>query len=270
MRVGGQLVTGPGKDDGDPDDVLRPSAPEIAAVLDVLLDAERYRAEEPENGLLIDAVRSVRRIGAAVNTSRSAIEAAAEAGIDLLLVHHASWPDIDLRLHKRKMDRLRELGISLYVAHASLDAAPEIGTGDALAGLIGLPVEGRFASYMGGDAGVHGGWAGTLGDLAEALQVAIGGSPEVHANLARCERVGMVTGGGGLTSYLDEAIDLGCDTYLTGEGGMYTRLFAKEAGLNLVLGGHYRTEAPGIRALAEHAAGTFALPWLFVEDDAIG
>jgi putative NIF3 family GTP cyclohydrolase 1 type 2 len=51
---------------------------------------------------------------------------------------------------------------------------------------------------------------------------------------------------------------------------MYTRLYAKEARVNLVLAGHYRTEAPGIRALAERTARQFEVDWEFVEDDPIG
>ena len=243
---------------------------DIATYLDEVLDAERFRAAEPENALLIDAERPVRRIGAAVNTSARAIEAAAEAGVDLLLVHHASWPYIDLRTHEPKMARLRERGISLYCAHASLDGAAEIGTGPVLAHMIGLSVDGRFAMYQGAQAGVQGPWSGSLGELGTALESAIGGSPEIHQNAERCERVGIVTGSGGLTSWLEEALDLGCDTYVTGEGSMYTRLFAREVGIDLVLAGHYRTEAPGIRALAQRTAARFALEWVFVEDEAIG
>lgn len=243
---------------------------EVAAFLDDLLGAERFRQEEPENGLLLDAGRPVQRIGAAVNTTFRAIQGAAEAGVELLLVHHPSWPYIDIGLHERKMERLREVGVSLYGAHASLDAASEIGTGDALAQLIGLTVEGRFAGYLGGQTGVYGGWHGSLQDLVAAVRDALGVDPEVHSNADRCTRLGVITGAGGMTSWLEEAKALGCDTYLTGEGSMYTRLFAKEAGLNLVLAGHYRTEAPGISALARRAAERHGIDWVFIEDDPIG
>lgn len=218
----------------------------------------------------MDGRRPVTRIGAAVNTTFAAIDRAAYAGVDLLLVHHASWPNIDRRLHEPKLARLRELGISLYCAHASLDAAPGVGTGDALMRRLGMTTDGRFAEYEGGLAGVHGRWTGTLEDLATALREAIGAEPEVIQRVARCERVGIVTGGGGMTGWLEEAQDLGCDTYLTGEGSMYTRLFAHEARMNLVMGGHYRTEAPGIHALATWAAERHGLDWIAIEDEPFG
>jgi putative NIF3 family GTP cyclohydrolase 1 type 2 len=242
----------------------------VAAWLDDLLDAHKFRANEPENGLIVDAGRLVRRVGAAVNTSFQAIEAALDAGIDLLLVHHASWPYIDLGLHEEKLARLKLLGISLYCAHASLDGAPDVGTGDSLARLLGIDVQGRFAEYEGALAGVHGLWRGSLDDLVAALVREIGGVPEVHRQQARCDRVGIVTGAGSFTSWVEEARALGCDTYLTGEGSMYTRLYAKEAHVNLVLAGHYRTEAPGVRTLAERTAEHFEIEWRFVEDDPIG
>lgn len=240
------------------------------AWLDDLLDAPSFRTHEPENGLIVDAGRDVRRIGAAVNTSFQAIEAAAVADIDLLLVHHASWSYIDLGLHEEKLARLKLLGISLYCAHASLDGAPDIGTGASLARLLGIDVQGRFAEYEGAPAGVRGIWPGSLDDLVARLVREIGGVPEVVRSQSRCDRVGIVTGAGGMTSWVEEARALGCDTYLTGEGSMYTRLYAREAHLNLVLAGHYRTEAPGIRALAERTAQHFEVDWQFIEDEPIG
>ena len=246
------------------------SAVEIAAYLDEMLNAEFFRQHEPENGLVVDGERPVTLIGAAVNTTFAAIEAAAAAGAQMLLVHHASWPYIDRSLHEPKVARLRELGISLYCAHASLDGADKIGTGFALAELVGLAVVGRFAEYEGAPAGVHGSWSTDLDLFVGAIRSAVGGQPEVVRASERCQQIGIVPGAGGLTSWLEEARDLGCDTYLTGEGSMYTRLFAREAGMNLILAGHYRTEAPGIRGLAARASSELDVSWTFVEDEPIG
>jgi putative NIF3 family GTP cyclohydrolase 1 type 2/ribonuclease HI len=251
-------------------EVVPRSPSEIADFLDTLLNAASFRANEPENGLMLDAGQPVRLVGASVNTSFAAIDAAADAGAELLLVHHASWSYIDRSLHEKKMARLRERGVSLYCAHASLDGADRIGTGFAMAGLLGIDVDGRFAEHEGAPAGVFGQWTGNLADLVRKTASSIGGQPEVHENSTRSARVGMVTGAGGFTSFVEEARDLGCDTYLTGEGSMYTRLFAREAGINLVLAGHYRTEAPGIKGLAAEVAKRLDVGWQFIEDEPIG
>ena len=109
-----------------------------------------------------------------------------------------------------------------------------------------------------------------LDDLVSMLAAQLGGEPEVHRNAPRCDRVGIVTGAGSYTKWVEEARALGCDTFVTGEGSMYTRLYAKEVHVNLVLADHYRTEAPGIRTLAERCASQFALDWAFIEDQPIG
>jgi putative NIF3 family GTP cyclohydrolase 1 type 2 len=81
-------------------------------------------------------------------------------------------------------------------------------------------------------------------------------------NNAAFKRVGIVPGGGGSTHYLAAALESGCDTFLTGEGSLYTELFAREVGLTLVYASHVATEFPGICALVAQTAAEFALPWV--------
>jgi putative NIF3 family GTP cyclohydrolase 1 type 2 len=73
----------------------------------------------------------------------------------------------------------------------------------------------------------------------------------------------VVTGGGG--SLVGDAIDLGLDAFVTGEGSHHTYFDAKELGIHVLLGGHYATETFGVRALAEHVADRFGLTWSFVD-----
>ena len=246
------------------------TAREIATWLDAELDAARYRVEEPENGLVVDAGGDVKRIASAVNTTFRSIELAAAAGAQLLLVHHPSWSYIDRDLHPRKLAALADAGVSLYGAHASLDCAPENGTGHELARLLEIRVEGRFAPYEGSLAGVHGTFDGGWDRLVQAMGTALGMPPEAHRNAATAGRIGIVTGAGGMTAWIEEAAGLGCDTYVTGEGSMYTRLYAREAGVNLLLGGHDLTERPGIEALGERTAAAFGLEHRFIEEPSIG
>jgi putative NIF3 family GTP cyclohydrolase 1 type 2 len=62
---------------------------------------------------------------------------------------------------------------------------------------------------------------------------------------------------------------LGCDTVLSGEANMFGLLFAKEAGLNLVLAGHYATETPGMMALSARLARDLHVDVTFIPEDAI-
>ena len=60
---------------------------------------------------------------------------------------------------------------------------------------------------------------------------------------------------------------LGCDTFLSGEAIFFGILFAKEAGLNLVLAGHYATEVPGVLALAARIARDLHLDVTFIPEE---
>ena len=247
-----------------------PTAVDIAGWLDEELEAARYRAEEPENGLVVDAGGPVTVVASTVNTTFRSIALAAAAGAQLLLVHHPSWSYIDRDLHERKLAALRDAGVSLYGAHASLDCAPAHGTGHELAAMLGITVEGRFAPYEGSLAGVHGTVEGGWDALVATVASALGRGPEAHRNASTARHVGIVTGAGSYTMWLEEAIALGCDTYITGEGSMYTRLYAREAGINLLLGGHDLTERPGIEALGRRTAEQFGLEHRYVEEPHIG
>jgi dinuclear metal center YbgI/SA1388 family protein len=242
------------------------SLADIVSYLDDLLEVTKYEEDEPSNGLMIDAGRPVERIAAAVNTSFATIEGAANAGAQLLLVHHTTWASIDLELKEEKERALREAGVSLYAAHAALDCAPEFGNADSLARLLGVEVAGRFMAWAGGQAGVVGRTEGTFAQLVGRARSALGVPVESWENSETFGRVAIVTGAGYWTRMLDEAHALGCDTYVTGEGAMYTKLYAKEAGINLILGTHYATEAPGIKSLAGLVSEKFDVPWTFVEE----
>jgi putative NIF3 family GTP cyclohydrolase 1 type 2 len=52
---------------------------------------------------------------------------------------------------------------------------------------------------------------------------------------------------------------------VTGEGAHWTYFDAEELHLNVYYGGHYLTETFGVRALAEHLAERFSLPWTFLD-----
>jgi len=247
------------------------SVDEIAAFLDRLLEAPRYEASEPgSNGLVYrsEAGPGVSKFAVAVNTSLATIVGAARSGAQLLVVHHPSWPAIDLHLHEEKMALLREGGISLYAAHASLDCAPEFGNSAVLAGLLGIGVEGTFGAYHGGQAAVIGRAEGSFRALIQRAARELGVDVEAHEHAKTFGRVAVCAGAGGETAWLEEARSLGADTYVTGEGSMFTRMFARETGMNLLFGTHHATEAPGIKALGERIALEAQIPFEFIADSA--
>jgi dinuclear metal center YbgI/SA1388 family protein len=240
---------------------------DLVAYLDDLLNVAQYMEEQPSNGLMVDGGRDVTRIAAAVSTSFTSIAGARDSGAELLLVHHTTWENVDRGLKPRKEAMLREAGISLYGAHAALDCAPEFGNNDVLARLLGVRIEGRFLEWAGGRPGVYGEVDGTFDELLERLRAVNGTPVEAWRNNGSFGRIAIVTGAASWTAILEEAQALGCDTYITGEGTMDTKRFAREIGVNLVFGTHYGTEQHGVTELAARLSSHFGLPWTFVPED---
>lgn len=221
------------------------------------------------NGLQVAGPAEVESVATAVDASAGTIEAAAELGVDLLMVHHGLfWEGLQPvvgRLHRR-LSRLIESGVALYSCHLPLDGHAEIGNCVLLARSLGLSLEGRLGAYEGADLG----WWGRLpapmepAGLQEAVETSVGGpvralpgGPDV------VETVGVLTGGGG--SFVREAAELGLDAFVTGEGAHHTYFDAIEFGIHVLFAGHYATETFGIRALGEHLTERFGLEHHFID-----
>ena len=220
------------------------------------------------NGLQVQGSEEVRKIVAAVDTSEAGIRDASEQDADLLLVHHGLFWDGLRPLTGRRYRKVRALldaGIGLYSAHLPLDSHPGMGNCVLLARALGLEVEGRFGSYEGAPIG----WCGAPAEweraaLVERCEEVLGGPVQLlDGGPERLRRVAVVTGGGG--SFLEEAAGQGVDTLVTGEGSHHTFVDAHELGLNVIYGGHYRTETFGVKALAAHLAEVFDLEWDFLD-----
>src|SRR5205814_9110331 len=106
--------------------------------------------------------------------------------------------------------------------------------------------------------------AGTRRGLSRALAAARGAARRVLPLVPeRIGRVGIVTGAG--ASLIPQAAAAGLDTFVTGEGPHETFFDAEELKINVIFGGHYATETVGVKALAEHLAAKFKLPWSFLD-----
>jgi putative NIF3 family GTP cyclohydrolase 1 type 2 len=86
-----------------------------------------------------------------------------------------------------------------------------------------------------------------------------------HSGTHRTRRWGVVTGAGISVDTLREAVELGLDTVITGEGPHWSAVDAEEKGLVIVYAGHYATETLGVQALAAWMAAQAGVPWNFVD-----
>jgi len=248
---------------------LQPTAKSLVEVkeyLDELLHVAGL--DESGNGLVVGGRPMVGKVGLAVNCSFQAIESAIRRGCDLLITHHAAWPHVDQQLSAQKYDRLRQAGLNYYAAHECLDLAREFGTADALARAVRVAVQGTF-DLAGEALAVHGLTTGHFREFVVRVGNQLGVEPRKWKNSNSFGHVGLIPGWGGRTDWMAQAQALGCDTFLTGETNLFGLLFAREAGLNLVVAGHYATETPGVMALGARIARDLKLEVTFIPEEMV-
>lgn len=219
------------------------------------------------NGLQVENDGRVRRLAAAVDASLPTVRLAAEAGADLLLVHHGLfWAQRQpwVGPTRRLLATLVEHNLAVYSSHLPLDAHPRLGNNARLSAALGLRPARPFFQYKGQAIGCEARARLPRHELAARFQRALGRPVRlIPAGPATCRRIGIVTGGAG--DELRQAAEAGLDTFVTGEGPHWTFSLAEELGLNVLYGGHYATETFGIKALAAHLARRFQLPWVFLD-----
>jgi dinuclear metal center YbgI/SA1388 family protein len=245
----------------------------IAAHLDALLRVrETPDYSQALNGLQVEHRGPVTRIAAAVDTSARTIRGAAEAGANLLLVHHGLfWGGLQplTGRHYARVRLLLDHDIALYSAHLPLDAHETFGNSLLLARELGLRADAGFARHETIDCGVRGAADIDTAELAARLGAfasSNGGSAVSSAMPAgrRTRSWAICSGAGVNVGTLGEAEALGIDTLISGEGPHWSAVDAEERGLVIIYAGHYATETLGVRALGDHLSATFGVPSSFI------
>lgn len=225
------------------------------------------------NGLQIDrgeATGTVSRVAFAVDASERAVKAAAAAGAELLVVHHGiSWGGGIRRIQGGVGAVVRaaiKSDLALYACHLPLDAHPVLGNNAQLADLFGLAGITPAFSY-------HGNVIGCVGH-ASAARVARGlerfrtpcGGFALPAKCAARKRLTVGVCSGGAAEFAEDAKNLGCDLYLTGEANWGEVVAAENCGMPIVCLGHYATEVWGVRAVARSMKRTLRVETLDLTD----
>jgi dinuclear metal center YbgI/SA1388 family protein len=233
---------------------------EFVSRLDDRLDTDAYSdVDASANGLQVGPPEAtIDHAAFAVDAAEATISAAADVGADALVVHHGlSWGGIE-RVTDRQYDRIAALvdaNIALYVSHLPLDGHQALGNAAVLADQLGLTDTEPFGTM----GPVTVGQQGTAPSSLTRSELTATFEPELEGDDVQTldfgpeeiEQVAIVTGSG--TDWLDEAREAGADTLITGEGKQQVYHRAREAGLNVVLAGHYATETGGVQRLQELA-----------------
>ena len=241
------------------------------------LDALLRTSETPDyktalNGVQLANRTPITKVAAAVDCSRFTIEQTIAQGANLLLVHHGLfWGGLQPLTgpHLERVRLLIDHDVALYAAHLPLDAHERIGNSRLLAGALGLEPTAGFARHEHIFCGVRGTTTlptATVLDRCQRFSATHGGTAIASAMPAdrMTKHWAICTGAGAGHSTIAEAVALGVDTLIVGEGPHWSAVDAPEKGLVIIYAGHYATETLGVRALADHVTATFGLPWSWI------
>ncbi len=241
---------------------------ELAHYTQQLMQVERFKDYAP-NGLQVEGREEVSKIVTGVTASMALLEAARDVGADLVLVHHGYfWRNEDARITGIKRKRiafLLEHQLNLMAYHLPLDAHPELGNNVQLGKILGVVPIG----YAGESNLIAFGvlekaltlmeFSAQLEDRLHRTPLIIGSQQKLVKKVAWCT--------GAAQGYMDEAIALGADVYISGEVSEQITHQSRETGVAYIAAGHHATERYGIKALGEHLAERFDLRHEYIEID---
>jgi len=217
-----------------------------------LFDSEKLNQFPQEWGFTVRGSDGISKIGYCTNLTPHTVEAAIRQGVDLILTHHDAWSFM-YGMPEVCTSKLEEHAISSSFFHLPLDDA-DFGTNAALAGKLGLRniekstlIEGVFHCGRIGELAD----GKPLDDVKAMLESILGETVRAWQNHdCSIRKACIVCGGGTMTDYVKEAVERGCDLYITGEKCLYTVEFAQFAGIDLIIGSHTATELPGVESFA--------------------
>ncbi len=235
---------------------------DILAYLEAL--APGYMTEDWDNAGLLCGHKDcqVRKILVALDPFYSVCQEAIAEKADLIVTHHplifrdAMAAVNDDTQTGRCLLTLIEHGIAAINAHTNLDKAPG-GINDVLASTLGLRNIEVVAPVGTGSSGQPYG----LLRCGEVDEQPLSAFLAAVKEKLRCKGLRYVSGGkpvrkvavggGSCADGMHEALEAGCDTFVTADIKYNQFRTAYELGLNLIDAGHFHTENPTMPVLAE-------------------
>ncbi len=224
------------------------------------------------NGLQVEGVEDVKKIVSGVTLSQKLIEKAIEKDAQMIMVHHGFFgkhfgdePRI-VRSIKGRLKMLLSQDINVAGFHLPLDAHGEIGNNASLLRLLGLEKKEVISCKHFGDVGFVGEFENDM-DFKEFVKLVDEKldtkSYAIQGGLLKVKRVGVI-GGSAQDEYVT-ALELGADTYLTGDIKEHNVRAVEEDGINFINAGHYNTEKLGIQNLGDLVAEKFGVDVEFID-----
>ena len=216
----------------------------IAQWLDDTLEISKFDDVSNNGVQLSRRGDEVNLVAFAVDASCASVEAAVRAGAQLLVVHHGiSWGGGIKKVSGGVYNVLRAAmdgDLAIYAAHLPLDANKAFGNNWELARKYKLRKVSPAFNY-------HGNIIGVVGFDAEGRKIGI------------CS--------GGAAEFAEDAKNLGCDEFITGEANWGDVIAAENIDMKVTLLGHYESETYGVKALSKAMSKALKIKTVFVGRD---
>lgn len=220
------------------------------------------------NGLQVEGKSDICKIISGVSANQDLIDQAIEEQADALLVHHGFfWKNESTVITGIKKNRIKALldnHINLFAYHLPLDAHPVIGNNIQLALRFNIqnpqPI-GETLVWQGEvDASLH--------EVVQSVMNVTSRAPLAFGN--KDKKIKKITWcSGGAQSYIEHAINIGADCFITGEVSEQIPAICKENDIAFISAGHHATERYGVQALGQHISQKFELDCQYVDIDNI-
>ena len=227
---------------------------ELCKYFDSFLHIDDFPSDPSDNGLQVQnrdpAGKQIKKVAFAVDACQESIDKAIAENADVLFVHHGLFwgqcQTITGSFYKRIATFINN-DLALIGYHIPLDANNPYGNNYGLAARLELTELEDFGAWRGMNIGVKGELPTelTINQIAQKL-LRPGKLPPVviPAGKEKIKTVAIVSGGG--SDDVMDAISQNVDLFITGEFAHEHFHFAKEAGINVIGGGHYETETVGV------------------------
>ncbi|HIG88581.1 MAG: Nif3-like dinuclear metal center hexameric protein [Candidatus Thioglobus sp.] len=237
----------------------------LAEYCDDYLSKDKFDDYCP-NGLQVEGKGDISKIISGVSANLDLIERAIDESADALFVHHGFfWKNEALVLTGIKKNRIKALlesEINLFAYHLPLDAHPIVGNNIQLAMRLNI----QNPTPIGDTLVWQGEVNSTLASVSQAVKkvtertpLVFGDDNKVINKIAWCS--------GGAQSYIEHAIEIGADCFITGEVSEQIPAIAKENNIAFISAGHHATERYGVQALCQHLSQKFDLKHQFIDID---
>ena len=246
---------------------------ELNRYFNSFLHKEDYDSDVSLNGIQISNSapneKPITKVAFAVDACEATALKAAEAGAQVLFVHHGLfWGHCETitGTHYKRVAAFIKNDLALIAYHIPLDANEFVGNNFGIAKRIGLEKVRPFGKWRGMTLGA-------IGELSQEVKIdelaqklfPNGEKPSKILPFGKemIKKVAVISGGAG--EDFTQAVKIGADAYITGEVSHEDYHGIEESEINVIAGGHYNTETVGVQLVQRRLEEDKGLQTVFID-----